>query len=194
MTDREKFIVLVDNDCVKKSDAIILLEGDGLNRCAKAIELYRSGLANIIVFSGGITDYSYGSISFSEVLPMLLDNNIPIDVIIHEKNSLNTKEQATEVIKLADNYKWKKLILVASHYHQYRAYLTFLRSILNVKSDIILYNAPADNLLWFLETGWGKRFDLLEQEFSKIEKYSAIGQLITFEEVTKYQIWKEQQA
>ena len=55
MTSREKFIAIVDNDNIQKSDAIILLEGDGFNRYRKAVELYKEGYAEKIVFSGGIT-------------------------------------------------------------------------------------------------------------------------------------------
>ncbi|MGB7958046.1 MAG: YdcF family protein [Minisyncoccia bacterium] len=193
MTIREKFIALVDNDCLKKSDAIILLEGDGTNRCAKAVELYKSGMAETVVFSGGADDRSYGSFPFEEVGPVLLGGGIPSEAIIREGKSRNTQEQAVEVVAMARARGWKKLLLVGSHYHQYRAYLTFLRSVLDAQDDIVLYNAPARDLPWFLETGWGKRFDLLDQEFDRIEKYSAMSHLATFEEAINYQKWKEQQ-
>ena len=55
MTDREKVIALVDNDCLQKSDAIVLLEGDGLNRYQKAVDLFKRGFADKIIFSGGNT-------------------------------------------------------------------------------------------------------------------------------------------
>ena len=45
MTECEKFISVVDNDILKPSDAIILLEGDGLNRYQKAVELYKQNIA-----------------------------------------------------------------------------------------------------------------------------------------------------
>jgi len=193
MTLREKYIVFVDNDIIRKSDVIVLLEGDGLNRCARAIDLYREEMANKVIFSGGITDHNYGSVPFSDVYPVLIKAGIPPEAIIHERNSLNTREQAVEVIKLVNNNGWKKLLLVASHYHQYRAYLTFLKEILDTKSNILLFNAPERNLLWFEETGWGKRFGLLNQEFLRIKKYSYLGHTATFAEAIKYQIWKEKQ-
>ena len=49
MTERERFIAVVDNDILRSSDAIILLEGDGLNRYRKAIELYNQNVATKIV-------------------------------------------------------------------------------------------------------------------------------------------------
>lgn len=193
MTEREKFIAVVDNDILKSSDAIILLEGDGLNRYQKAVELYNQNVATKIVFSGNITDYEYGSFPFPDVLPHILKEGIPADAVIHEGKSMNTREQAVEVIKMAMAHKWKRLVLVASHEHQYRAYLTFLREVLDQKSGIVLYNAPARNLGWFKKSEWGVRFERLEQEFARIEKYSQLGHLATYEEAIDYQKWKELQ-
>ena len=193
MTERELFIALVDNDILNSSDAIILLEGDGLNRYQKAVELYNRNVASKIVFSGNITDYEYGSFPFSDVFPYILQTGVPANAVIHEDKSLNTREQAVEVINLSIKNGWKRLVLVASHEHQYRAYLTFLREVLDTKSGIVLYNAPVRNLGWFKESDWGIRYERLEQEFARIDKYSQLGHLATYEEVIDYQKWKELQ-
>lgn len=191
ITDREKIIAIVDNDCLTKSDVAILLEGDGFFRFQKAIDLYHDGLVRKIVFSGNIVDKDYGSFPFDEIKPYLVNGGVPEEDIIHENKSLNTREQAVEVVKMALGFGWKKLALVASHEHQYRAYLTFLRVILDTKSDLILYNTPARNLPWFIDSGWGLRFDRLASEFERIEKYSACGHLANVKEVVEYQKWKE---
>lgn len=193
ITDREKILAIVDNDCLSMSDAIILLEGDGFDRFRKAVSLYKQGKAPKIVFSGNITDYDYGSFPFAEVLPRMLEEGVPEDDIIHEDKSLNTREQAVEVVRMAQERGWKKLILVASHEHQYRAYLTFLREVLDSKSGITLYNAPARNLDWFVDKGWGTRFERLEAEILRIEKYTEMGHLANAQEVIDYQKWKEAQ-
>jgi uncharacterized SAM-binding protein YcdF (DUF218 family) len=193
ITEREKILAIVDNDCLSMSDAIILLEGDGFDRFRKAVSLYKQGKAPKIVFSGNITDYDYGSYPFEEVLPRMLEAGVPEDDIIHEDKSLNTREQAVEVVRMAQERGWKKLILVASHEHQYRAYLTFLREVLDSKSGITLYNAPARNLDWFVDKGWGTRFERLEAEILRIEKYTEMGHLANAQEVIDYQKWKEAQ-
>jgi len=193
ITDREKILAIVDNDCLSNSDAIILLEGDGFDRFRKAVSLYKQGKAPKIVFSGNITDYSYGSYPFAEVLPQMLKEGVPEADIIHEDKSLNTREQAVEVVRMAMEQGWKKLILVASHEHQYRAYLTFLREVLDSQSGITLYNAPARNLDWFVDKGWGTRFERLEAEILRIEKYTEMGHLAHAQEVIDYQKWKEAQ-
>ena len=193
ITEREKILAIVDNDCLSTSDAIILLEGDGFDRFRKAVSLYKQGKAPKIVFSGNITDYDYGSYPFAEVLPRMLEAGVPEEDIIHEDKSLNTHEQAVEVVSMAQERGWKKLILVASHEHQYRAYLTFLREVLDSKSGITLYNAPARNLDWFVDKGWGTRFERLEAEILRIEKYTEMGHLANAQEVIDYQKWKEAQ-
>ena len=194
MTIREKFITLVDSDCVLVSDAIVLLEGDGLNRFQHAIDLYNKDLANYLVFSGGITNYENGSYPYEEILPHILKTGFPAEKLIHEDKSLNTKEQAVEVLKLVKKNNWKSLILVASSEHQYRAYLTFLKEIIDSKSKVILYNSPVKHLKWFTESDWGVRINRLEEEFHKIEKYRLMGHLANFEEAISYQKWKEEQA
>ena len=191
ITDREIIMAIVDNDCLTKSDAAILLEGDGFFRFQKAVELYQKDLVSKVVFSGNIIDKHYGSFPFDEIKPFLLKAGVPESIIIHEDNSTNTREQAIEVVKMATERGWKKLALIASHENQYRAYLTFLREVLDTGSDLIIYNAPVRNLNWFIDSGWGMRFDRLIAEFERIEKYSAKGHLATAQEVIEYQKWKE---
>lgn len=193
ITDREIIMAIVDNDCLKPSDAIILLEGDGFFRFQKAVDLYKKGCGKKIVFSGAIVQKEYGSYPFEEVKPFILNAGVPEEDLIHENKSLQTQQQAVEVVKMAMDNGWKRLALVASHEHQYRAYLTFLRQVLDSKCGIILYNAPVRNLDWFVDSGWGMRFDRLKAEIERIEKYSAFGHLANAQEVVEYQQWKEMQ-
>lgn len=184
-------MAIVDNDCLTKSDAAILLEGDGLFRFQKAVELYNKRMVSKIIFSGNIIDKDYGSFPFEEVKPFIIKGGVPEEDIIHEAVSLHTRQQAIEVVRMAINKGWKRLALVASHEHQYRAYLTFLREVLDTKSGVILYNAPVRNLNWFIDSGWGTRFDRLSAEMERMEKYSAMGHLASAQEVIEYQKWKE---
>ena len=62
-----------------------------------------------IIFSGAITDYSYGSFPFEDILPRLLSSGVPRDAIIHEKNHRNCREQAIEVINMAKQIIGRKL-------------------------------------------------------------------------------------
>lgn len=193
MTEKELFIALVDNDSIHPSDAIILLEGDGLNRYAEAVRLYKEKLAPKIVFSGGINQPDYGSYPVEQVLPLILAEGVPREDVILELKSLQTKQQSEEVLNLCEQNGWKKIILVGSHYHQYRAFLTFLKTAKDRNSDLVIYNSPARNLKGFADNPWGSRVECLEAEFVRIENYTAKGDLATFADAIEYQKWKEQQ-
>lgn len=193
ITVREKFIAIVNNDICEESDAIVLLEGDGFNRYLHAVNLYKKGFAPKIVFSGNVVNYSYGSYPFSEILPKILNLGVPETDIIFENRSNHTQEQSQEVFELSKKNNWKRIILVASPEHQYRAYLTFLKTILENDAKLKIYNSTASNLKWFVNSNWGNPFERLTQEFERIEKYTKLGHLATYDEAITYQKWKETQ-
>ena len=189
LTGREKFIILVDNEPLQKVDAIILLEGDGFFRIAKAKELLHSRMADLIVVSGGVDNPEYGS--FAGLAEELEKQGVQKNQIIVEDKSQHTKEQAEQVLNLATEKGWTKILLVASHFHQYRAFLTFLKAMSSSDQKIMIINAAVHDLPWFKENAWGKRYDLLEKEFEKIEKYQQSGDVAGFREAIEYQQWKE---
>lgn len=192
----EKFIILINNDQLRQSDAIIILEGDGPYRIGKGCELYHSKMAPNLVFSGGISDPGYGSYPLEMVKDEFEKHNVSIADIIHEDKSLHTRQQAEQIIRICEERQWKSLILVASHYHQFRAYLAFLKVLQEKGLDrsLIIWNAPVTTLPWFEKLPWGQRFTLLEQEFERIAKYTSMGHLSSFEDAINYQQWKELQA
>ena len=112
----------------------------------------------------------------------------PADIII-EENSQSTKEQAINIIELAKKSDWKKIILIASHYHQPRAFLTFLKAMRDAEVKLHIINAPARELSWFERNPWGRRFDLLDAEMEKIERYK--DDLASFKEGILHQQSKE---
>lgn len=185
-----QIIALVDHEPLKKADAIILLTGDGFFRIKKAIELYKQRWASIIVISGGVSDLSYGSYPAIEFGQKLIEAGVPKSKIILDNTSQNTREQAMNMMKLVRKKNWQRIILVASNYHQYRAYMTFLKAMLEASLKIEIINAPAI-LFWFKKEPWGRRIDLLEKEFEKIYYYTKNGHIATYDEVINYQLWKE---
>ncbi len=193
LTKQSQFIVLVDNDRLKKADAIILLEGDGFFRIDKAFELYQQKWAPVVVISGGIVNRSYGSFPPRELKERLIKAGVPKSKIVLDNASQNTKEQAVNIIKLTKKKDWQRIILVASNYHQYRAYATFVKAMLKANTKIEIINAPA-SLPWFKKERWGKRIELLTSELEKFDRYIKDGHIATFEEIFHYQVWKEKQS
>ncbi len=190
MTDREKFIALLGTDEPTECDAIILLEGDGLARYKKAVSLYKSGLAPVICFSGGFDDEKSGAYTFDRIRPVILSEGVPEAALLLEGKSRNTYEQAVEIIGLAKTKGWERIALVASHYHSYRAFLTFLCVQKKELPELVIDMAAVRDLDWYGETGWGRRVDLLENEFEKIETYRKRNNVASYEEGMEYLEWK----
>jgi uncharacterized SAM-binding protein YcdF (DUF218 family) len=186
MTSREELLALVFTQPLKKADAIVVLEGDGRNRLKKAFELYKNKWSKTILFSGGIDNPKSGSFVFAKLTSAFIKYQIPKKNILIENLSQNTREQAVEVMKIVSEKRWKKIIIIASPYHQLRAFLTFLKVMQEKKLQIEIINAPATDLSWFEETPWGRRIDLFGKEYIKIRKYQKMGHLSTYKDGVKY--------
>lgn len=187
-----KLMAISSGDVLKKADAIVCLEGDGQIRTQKSLELFNEKWAPIIVVSGGLRGFPF-SVPADKMAEYLIKKGIPKNKIIIENTSQNTYDQATEVMKIIREKKWKSVILVASEFHQPRAYLTFLKAMEKFKLELKIFNAPASHL-WFEKTKWGfERIDLLRKEFEKIKDYQKKGHLLSIEKALKYQEWKEKQ-
>ena len=188
------FFSLIDNDQIIKSDAIFLFQGDGLNRIAHSIDLYKSGLASKIVYTGGANNNKYGSFSFDKCIPEFEKYNFNIKNLILDQKSLNTYDQAKYLCKKCIDENWKKIILVASHYHQYRAFLTVLNELnkrKNLKNKLIISNSSVRNLKWFKSDGWGERYKLFQDELIRIKKYKVKNHVSSYKEGINYFKWKE---
>lgn len=190
MTKREKFIILLDSEQLHAGDVIIILEGDGLSRYKKAVELYKMGIAHKICFSGNFDDKKSGAVTFEIIKPLLLEEDIPEDDLIFEDKSKNTYEQAVEIMKLSKHYCWNHIIIVASQYHSYRAFLTFLHEQKIQRPDLIMDMASVTDLDWYKDTGYGRRIDLLQLELNKIDLYQKNGNVSDYEEGIDYLEWK----
>ncbi len=187
MTAKEQFLILTNTQKLQKANAVVLLEGDGFTRIHKACSIVIQGWADILVFSGGVENESYGSFPFGKCYDLILAAGVKHEQIIHEAKSKHTRQQAEEVITICKEKGWKKIILVATHYHQYRAFLTFLKVLeeKKIEHSIHIINAPA-NTDWFQKMPWGKRIELLDNEFERIEKYKTLGHVSTYENAIKY--------
>lgn len=185
---------IVSNDSVKKSDAVIWLEGDGWARRDEVLRVYETGLADYIIVSGGLLNENRPvAVPAPTLAEELYKKGIPREKVVIESVSQNTFEQGTEVMKIITKRGWQKIILVASHYHQLRAYLTFLQAMKNAGLKIVIYNSPARDLPWFQKVIDHSRKELFESELAKISEYGAKGHIYPVTEALSYQEWKESQ-
>jgi uncharacterized SAM-binding protein YcdF (DUF218 family) len=194
MTPKEKFLCILPNTPLEKGDAIIVLEGDLLVRIKEGARLYKEGWAPLVVLSGGDEKQPNYAIPAKRMLPHLVQEGVPREAIILEERSQHTRDQAVEIMKLAKEHGWKSIIIVASHYHQFRAFLTFLKAMREANLELRLINAPARDLHWWEVTGRGLRIDNLAVELQKIDKYrDELGNVASYEEGIEYLQWKESQ-
>src|SRR3989344_3758733 len=184
-----KLLFVVNNEKLRISDVIVCLEGDNNLRVDKSYELFLKGLAPIILVSGGLENYP-GSIHARDMKNYLVGKGVSEDRIYLEENSQNTYGQAREVMKIIREKNWGKVILVASEFHQLRAFLTFLKE----RGDypVIILNAPSKKS-WFNKSLGIIRWKLLVGELKKIKEYKKKGHLASIKEAINYQKWKEQQ-
>ena len=178
------FSILLCNAAVPVSDAIILLEGDGWSRVKMAADLYKEGLAPTVVPSGGVDGPEMGNMHSRLLKERLIKLGVPAEHIMLEEKSMNTREQAQEIMRLGEEQGWKRIILVASHYHIFRAFLTFLKMRQEKHSSVDIFCAPVRDLPWFREERGKTRTQLLETEFEKIEKYKE--HVATFTDALRY--------
>lgn len=169
---------LVLNDKVLKSDIIVWLQGDRYDRASKVLELYDKKWAPKILITGNNTSFSRkirpqeNNVSLKSMHRWLVARGVKKNDILVDDQSANTKEQAENVLKMAKNYKWKKIILVGSSFYQPRALLTFLKRARKISWFGKIINQPV--ILRRTEVPGGRKQSveqLFDEEIKKIKKY-----------------------
>src|SRR5687768_4367052 len=100
MTPRERYLCLIADDTLRHADAVVILEGDGVERIPEGARLYREGWAPLVVISGGL-DKPPHSIPASAMRAPLMAAGVPHRAILLEEQSRHTREQAVEIAALA---------------------------------------------------------------------------------------------
>lgn len=137
---------------LKRSDCIVVFSG-GVGESGKAgqgyeervkyaVELYKKGYANQIIFSSG---YIY---IFEEPLVMkalAISLGVPEGAIILENKAKNTYENVKFTTGILNNKGWNKILLVSSIYHMRRVSLVFNK----IAKDTEVVYAPITNSLFY---------------------------------------------
>jgi uncharacterized SAM-binding protein YcdF (DUF218 family) len=117
----------VVEDPLDRADAIIVLSDDNFyaDRATHAADLYRHGMAPIVVASGRrLRPYA----GIAELMEHdLIERGVPKDKIVRIlHNAENTREEAQVLAQQALERKWRSVIVVTSNYHTRRARYIFL--------------------------------------------------------------------
>ena len=117
---------LVTTQQPEKSDAIIWLQGNRYDRGKKVLELYRGGLAPLVVVTGNNTRVvEDDNVRVDDIIKWLKNSGVGEEELILDNQSFNTYDQAVQVIGIAKEREWQAILLVGSTHHQLRAFLTF---------------------------------------------------------------------
>lgn len=142
---------LAPEDPLERADAIVALSGDQGARTRTAVELWKQGLAPVIVFAGASLDPA--SPPSAELMKReALRLGVPADRVLVEPYSGTTEENATRVVDMLAAHNIKTAILVTSPYHQRRASLLFGRELR--RTDVSFRNYPARDSDWDRNLWW----------------------------------------
>jgi len=152
------------NDPAASADVIVVLGDDNFSgdRAFHAAELFRSGLAPVVVASGRMLRSNAG---IAEIMEHdLVSFGIPAASIVKfSHRGANTQEEAHALSGLIAGRGWKRVLIVTSNYHARRAQFIFERL---VPPGVIVHISGArdsdfDPSRWW-ETRQGQKFFLGE--------------------------------
>jgi uncharacterized SAM-binding protein YcdF (DUF218 family) len=129
-------------DPLERSDAILVLSDDNFyaDRAQRAAELYRRGMAPVVVASGRRLR-SYAGIA-ELMVHDLAERGVPKDKIeAFAQDADNTKDEARALALLASKRKWRSVIVVTSNYHTRRSRYIF-RHVFPSATRVLLASAP----------------------------------------------------
>jgi len=187
MTAREKLLAILNSGPILAPDAMIVLCGeDAIPRMEFAVGKFREftywaaqnkieDYQPPIVLTGGLHDPPHLR-GAAQLEAKLFGAGVSPDRVIIDNESQNTREQAVNVVALAMDKGWRRIMLVVSPYHAFRAYLTFLKAAqeAGIEKSLEINITPASHVPWWKAPVGAEstRFQLLEHEFTKIRKYS----------------------
>jgi uncharacterized SAM-binding protein YcdF (DUF218 family) len=128
-----------------------------IERARYAVELYKSGFADHIIFSSGYT-YKYNDAENMKLFAVSM--GVPEKNIILEDKSSSTYENVMFSKKILDQRGWNSILLVSSPYNMRRASLIFAKSSAGVK---VSYLPVKENQ--FFDRTEGVQFEQIEAIF-----------------------------
>lgn len=130
--------------CIKADAIVAVSGGDTDARADAAIDLYKDGWANYIIFSGAALDKS-GPSNAAVMKTRAIAAGVSENSIYIDETSETTSQNASNTDSLFSKLNIKTAILVTSGYHQRRASMEFKRN----TSGVTIINHPvAEDQYW----------------------------------------------
>ena len=163
----------VVDDPAAPSDALVVLGDDNYagDRAFRAAELYRAGVAPVVVASGRMLRKNFG---LAEIMAHDLESfGVPGEAIVKlDQRAGNTREEANDVSRLISGRGWKRVLVVTSNYHARRVRFIYER-VLPAGVTVHVSGAPDsefDPPRWW-ETRQGQKIFLTELEAYAVARW-----------------------
>lgn len=150
---------LIIEDPIEKSDVLIVLSGGREDeRVRQAAELYRQGYAPWVLLSGGekVQGRSVPDLQREQALK----NGIPDSVLLYEKLSTSTAEQARFLRPMLEQRAVRRAIVVTSNFHTRRTRYLFGRVFRGSSVEVRVYPVHGD--VFSPERWWTRDWDTEE--------------------------------
>ena len=162
-----------------------ILFNSNVNRMTQTVELYKKGIIKHIFITGGSGSILYPEKREASLLKKYMVNyyNIPSKDIQIENNSNNTHENALYSKPILDRLGWanKKLILITSPLHQFRAQACFNKQ--NIQTYLLAYGRKNNREKWLPKNNFLPQAEILYEwnnflhEMIGIITYKCMGYL-----------------
>jgi uncharacterized SAM-binding protein YcdF (DUF218 family) len=172
--------LLIYQDKLVPSDAILVLGGGKAERVEQGIDLYRKKFANTIIFTGMYMHHGWHKPLTHwalEARQIALNAGVPADKAVPLFNSRSTFDDATlaKAYCLAHNYH--SLIVVSEPYHTRRAHHVFMHVFKGSGIRVMLYPVQGS---WYAPDSWWCSTEGLREtgsEYLKFALYFVRGRL-----------------
>jgi len=160
---------VVDEPAVQ-SDALVVLGDDNYagDRAFHAADLYREGMAPVVVASGRTLRQNA---SAADLIEHDLESfGVPAGSIVKLSHPAdNTKDEAAEVAKLSAERHWKRVLVVTSNYHARRVRFIYTRTL----PSTVSFRVSAARDSEFDPTRWWETRRAQKLFFTELAGYAA---------------------
>jgi uncharacterized SAM-binding protein YcdF (DUF218 family) len=121
---------------------------EAAERFNRAVDLYKTGTAGVLVLSGGAERYDNG-VNEGELLKTKATAlGVPDGAILVTRKAANTEEEANEIRQLIARKHWKRVLMVTSAYHMPRAMRLSADCLADLTPVPVAFETPGPGSSW----------------------------------------------
>jgi len=151
------------NEQCPKADAVFVFGGmlglrahpgvgigwnEAVERFDRAVELYKTGTARVLVLSGGAERYQNGTDEGELLKKKAIALGVPDGAILVTRPTANTEEEANAISQLVARKQWKRVLIVTSAYHMPRAMRLSADCLADLTPVPVAYETPDPETSW----------------------------------------------